>query len=141
MRTIMAFGTFDLLHPGHLKYLSEAKKLGDYLIVVVTTDKNARRLKNKSTVHSQKERALMVGSLKMVDKALVGMEKDFYVLVKKFSPKVLALGYDQSEPVEKVRAELAKRKIRAKIAVIKPFKEMRYKGRKIRERLQKSLKN
>ncbi|MEK6941510.1 MAG: adenylyltransferase/cytidyltransferase family protein [archaeon] len=141
MRKVMAFGTFDLLHPGHLKYLSEAKKLGDYLIAVVTTDKNARRLKNKSTVHSQKERALMVGALKPVDKAIVGLEKDFYFLVKKFRPQVLALGYDQSEPVEKVQAELAKRKIRAQIAVIKPFKESRYKGKKIRERLQKPLKN
>ncbi|MBI2597585.1 MAG: FAD synthase [Candidatus Diapherotrites archaeon] len=135
MRKVMAFGTFDLLHPGHLKYLEEAKKLGDYLVVVVTTDKNVRKLKGKTTVHSQKERALMLGFLKMVDRAVVGQEKDFYYLIKKFKPAVLALGYDQSEPIEKVKKELAKRKINAKVVVISPFNEFRFKGVKIRERL------
>lgn len=136
MRKVMAFGTFDLLHPGHLKYLTQAKKLGNYLIVVLTTDKNVKKLKGKTTAHTQKERAQMVGALKPVDKAIVGKEKDFYFLVKKFKPQILALGYDQSEPIEKVQQELEKRNISAKIVVIKPFKKNRHKGKKIRERLQ-----
>ncbi len=134
----MAFGTFDLLHPGHIKYLSAAKKLGDYLIVVLTTDKNVERLKGKKTVHSQKERAFMIGSLKMVNKAVVGKEKDFYFLVKKFKPQILALGYDQSEPIQKVREELLKRKINAKIVVIKAFNEKKYKGSKIRQKIKEN---
>lgn len=135
MRVVMAFGTFDLLHPGHLKYLEAAKKLGNYLIVVLSTDKNVKRLKGKSPVHNQKERAFMVGQLQVVDKAVVGREKDFYFLVKKFQPQVLALGYDQSEPPEKVRAELAKKNINAKVVVLPAFNEKRHKGAKIRERI------
>jgi FAD synthetase len=44
-RVVMTFGTFDLLHPGHLHYLSEAKKLGDYLITIVARDATVERLK------------------------------------------------------------------------------------------------
>ena len=82
----------------------------------------------------------MVGSLKVVDKAVFGLEKDFYLLVKKFKPQVLALGYDQSEPVQKVQVELAKRNIKAKVVIIKSFNVKRHKGAKIRQRIRSALK-
>ena len=49
---VMCFGTFDKLHPGHRYYLSESKKQGDYLIVVVARDQNVLKIKNKLLLHA-----------------------------------------------------------------------------------------
>src|SRR3989344_3830289 len=102
MRKVMAFGTFDVLHLGHVKYLEAARALGDYLVVIVTTDKNVEKFKGKKPVYSQDERAQIVGSLRCVDEAVVGFEDDFYRTVEKFRPDTLALGYDMHESEKEV---------------------------------------
>lgn len=70
MKVVITHGTFDLLHYGHIKYLEKAKSLGDYLIVMVTSDKEARKY-NKNPYYDEKTRMYMVSSLKFVDKVLL----------------------------------------------------------------------
>ena len=94
---VMVFGAFDGLHPGHLDFFKQAKKYGDFLIVSVGTDKNVKAIKGKKPLFNQKERLALVASVGLVDKTVLGAEKDFYRQIKKYAPVVICLGYDQNE--------------------------------------------
>ncbi len=94
MTKVLAAGVFNILHPGHLFFLEEAKKLGDELDVIVSSDKIAHKLK-KGFILPQEQRAEMVGALKPVDKVFVGDEKDPMKLIPVIKPDVIALGHDQ----------------------------------------------
>ncbi len=66
MKRVITYGTFDLLHYGHINLLKRAKKLGDYLIVAVSTDK-FNKLKNKQCYFSYEKRKLLVEAVRYVD--------------------------------------------------------------------------
>jgi len=88
----MAFGTFDLLHPGHLHYLKKARALGSKLIVVVARDENVFRLKGKKPLNAEVERLKAVQQLEMVDEAVLGdREMRNWNIIKRFHPTVIAL--------------------------------------------------
>ena len=108
MVRVMATGVFDLLHPGHLYFLTEAKKLGDEHIVVVARDQTARRMKREPYVPEQLRRE-MVEALKPVDRAVLGSTTDIYATVAEWRPQVIALGYDQLWNEQEVEAECARR--------------------------------
>src|SRR6267378_2837498 len=74
---VMATGVFDLLHPGHLYFLREARKLGDELWVVVARDRTARRFKHEP-ITPEDSRLQLVEALKPVDRAVLGHEGDIY---------------------------------------------------------------
>lgn len=67
MRTVITYGTFDLLHIGHINLLKRARALGDKLIVVVSTDEFNLRQKNKVCVNSYADRKVILESLRFVD--------------------------------------------------------------------------
>ncbi len=67
IKKIITFGTFDLLHVGHLNILERAKSLGDYLIVGVSTDELNYSKKAKFPIYSQEERKTLINALKIVD--------------------------------------------------------------------------
>ena len=69
MKTVITYGTFDLLHIGHINLLRRAKALGDYLIVAVSTD-NFNRIKKKKCVYPYEERAAIVSAIRYVDKVI-----------------------------------------------------------------------
>jgi len=104
MVRVMATGVFDLLHPGHVHYLTEARKLGDELHVVVARDSTARRLKHEPIIREE-DRLRMVASLKPVDTALLGNEGDIFEILTAVRPDVIALGYDQAHDEERLLAE------------------------------------
>jgi|SRR3989344_1162825 len=137
MKKVMAFGTFDLLHPGHLHYLAEARKLGDSLVVVITTDGNVKKSKGKAPVNDGQQRKELVENLKMVDEAIVGDDKDYYKVVAKIRPDVIALGYDQAERKDAVEQELRKRCLDIEVVQITAHKEGLHKSSKIKERIRK----
>ncbi len=105
---VMATGVFDLLHPGHLYFLTEAKKLGDELVVVVARDQTARRLKREPYVPEQLRRE-MVEALKPVDRAVLGSTTDIYETVVAEKPTIIALGYDQVWNEKEIERECARR--------------------------------
>jgi FAD synthetase len=121
MVKVMATGTFDLLHLGHIYYLKEAKKLGDKLAVVVATDSTVRRLKHEP-VNPEEIRLKLIKELKIVNEAYLGHEDDMYKIVEEIRPDIIALGFDQIHDENKIIAALNKRKINTKVVRLKEFK-------------------
>ncbi len=68
-KTVITYGTYDLLHLGHIRLLERAKQLGDYLIVGLSTDE-FNRIKSKSCVYPYEDRYVIVSALKYVDKVI-----------------------------------------------------------------------
>jgi FAD synthetase len=91
---VMATGVFDILHPGHLYFLEEARKLGDALTVVVAHDDTVLRTKGK-VVFAAADRLQLISALRMVDAAYIGDAHDRYKIVKALRPDIIALGHDQ----------------------------------------------
>ncbi|MBS7605003.1 MAG: adenylyltransferase/cytidyltransferase family protein [Candidatus Bathyarchaeia archaeon] len=100
-KIVLAEGTFDLLHYGHIYYLTNAKKAGGEnakLIVVVARDKTVERLKGRKPILPEDQRRAIVESLKVVDEAILGYEDmDMYKVIEKIKPDIIALGYDKIE--------------------------------------------
>ena len=130
MTRVMVFGTFDILHPGHIYFLRAAKRYGDFLIVSLARQGNIRRIKGRSARHSESERKSMLEAVRFVDKVVVGAEKDYIGHILKHKPNVIALGYDQKEYTEKLGKKLAEAGLNVIIVRIKPFKSALYKSRK-----------
>ncbi len=121
MVRVMATGTFDILHLGHIYFLKEAKKLGDLLVVVVATDSTVRKLKHEP-VNPEQIRLDLIKELKIVDKAYLGYENDIYEILKEIKPDIITLGYDQLHDEKTIKKELKKRNIKAKVIRLKEYK-------------------
>lgn len=134
---VLAFGTFDILHIGHLNYLKQAKEISknSKLYVIVSRDQNAEKIKSKKLVHNENERLEIIQNLKMVDTAILGEKKDIFKSVKKINPDIVVLGYDQLPSNEILKQKFLEHKINAKISRAKPFNENKSKSSKIRETL------
>ncbi len=91
-------GVFDIIHPGHLLTLREARKQADVLVAVVATDETVKTRKGAEPMHTQDERAELVGALKPVDLAIVGVAR-WQDTLARVSPDVVVYGYDQ-KPME-----------------------------------------
>ncbi|MCX6695356.1 MAG: FAD synthase [Candidatus Altiarchaeota archaeon] len=94
MRVVVATGVFDIIHPGHVLYLEEARKLGDKLVVIVARDEHVRMRKGRQPI-PEEQRLLVVKSLKPVDDAVLGDLDDLMKPIVDIKPDVIALGYDQ----------------------------------------------
>jgi cytidyltransferase-like protein len=93
---VVASGYFDPIHSGHIKYLKEAKKLGDKLIIILNNDVQAKLKKGHSFMKS-KERKIILEAIKYVDKVFVSIDKDKTVVksLKKIKPDIFANGGDK----------------------------------------------
>ncbi|PEE41053.1 glycerol-3-phosphate cytidylyltransferase [Bacillus pseudomycoides] len=69
MKKVITYGTFDLLHWGHINLLKRAKDLGDYLIVAVSSDE-FNKLKNKKSYHSYENRKMILEAVRYVDEVI-----------------------------------------------------------------------
>ncbi|MBE0513256.1 FAD synthase [Candidatus Bathyarchaeota archaeon] len=124
-KVVLASGTFDLLHFGHVKYLEEAKKAGGKnaeLIVIVARDSTVEKRKGKKTVMPEDQRRSLVESLKVVDEAILGFE-DFSIdkVIEKINPDVIAVGHDQGGIEREVRKAVAEKKLNVQVAKIGRF--------------------
>ncbi len=107
MTRVLATGVFDILHAGHVFYLSEAKRLGTELIVLVTSDKVAA-IQKRQPFFNQDERKGVVEALKMVDKVVIGSEViDYCGTIQTLKPEIVALGYDQTIDEQELKVLLA----------------------------------
>ena len=120
MVKVMATGTFDLLHMGHIYYLTEAKKLGDTLAVVVATDSTVRKLKHEP-ITPQEIRVNLIRQLKMVDEAYLGHEGDIYAIVEEIKPDIIALGFDQIHNETTIKNELKKRRLNVRVVRLSKY--------------------
>src|SRR3989344_3182506 len=106
MKLVMVFGAFDGLHPGHLDFFKQAKKYGDKLLVSVGTDGNVEKIKGKKPLFSQTERLALVDNCRIVDKAVIGAEDNFFENIASYEPDVICLWYDQWAKEEDVKEGL-----------------------------------
>ena len=116
----MATGVFDLLHPGHLYFLREARKLGDELWVVVARDQTARRFKHEP-IMPEASRLQMVEALKPVDRAVLGHEGNIYEILDEIRPDVVAIGFDQVHDEDRILEECRKRGLATNVVRLPKF--------------------
>ncbi len=121
MVRVLATGTFDILHPGHLLYLSEAKALGDELYVIVARDSMVKH-KLKPIV-PEGQRLAMVQALRIVDRAMLGSETDIFEPLRKIKPDIIALGKNQFFKEKELEAQLRTHGIIAKVVRIQSFEQ------------------
>jgi len=91
-------GVFDIIHPGHIETLKEAKRRVDLLAVIVARDKTVVKLKGRKPIYNEEARLKIISMIKPVDIALLGSEKDYLDPVKHIKPDIIFLGYDQELP-------------------------------------------
>jgi FAD synthetase len=109
MDRVVAQGTFDILHPGHVHYLREAASMGDELHVIVARDENVTH--KPSPIIAGSQRVEMVEALAPVDHARLGHPDDIFVPIEELSPSVIALGHDQHHDVAGIEEALTERDI------------------------------
>lgn len=93
-KIVFTNGCFDILHIGHIRYLKEAKALGDVLVVGLNSDRSVSRIKPKRPINPQDQRAEVLSSVEMVDYITLFDEDTPYELIKSLMPDVLVKGGD-----------------------------------------------
>jgi len=107
MKRVVAQGTFDILHPGHLHYLEESAAMGDELHVVVAHSSNVTH--KPGPVVPDRQRVEMVGSLDVVDHARLGHPEDIFVPIEEIEPAIIVLGHNQYHDPREIESRLADR--------------------------------
>ncbi len=131
-KVVLVFGTFDGLHPGHINFFQQAKRLGDKLIVVVGRDATVQKIKGQLPKNNEKLRLLAVQRLGLADETWLGNMGDPYAIIKKIAPDIIALGYDQNSFTQDLDSELKRLEIEAKIVRLEPFEPEIYHSSKIK---------
>jgi len=93
-KIVFTNGCFDILHAGHVRYLKQARRLGDVLIVGLNSDRSAAVIKPGRPLNSEKNRAEVLAALAAVDYVVVFREKTPYNLIKALKPDILVKGGD-----------------------------------------------
>ena len=95
LKVVFTNGCFDILHRGHVEYLSKAADMGDVLVVGLNTDASVKRLKGEGRpVNNEEDRALVLASLSFVDAVVLFGEDTPYELIEAVHPDVLVKGAD-----------------------------------------------
>ena len=99
---VMCFGTFDLFHPGHKYYISEASKLASHMTIVIARDARVAHGKGRTSIHKEGERLESVKTAFPTARVILGDEHDIFAPIRTLEPDILAFGYDQRVPEEKL---------------------------------------
>jgi len=101
MEKIFCVGTFDILHKGHIEFFKDTKKQGDYLIVVVISDKSVYENKRRWPINNQEKRVRAVEKLRVAKEVIAvsdDLDKNIELLLK-IKPDIFVIGYDQETGV------------------------------------------
>ena len=94
-KIVFTNGCFDLLHVGHIRYLAQAKKLGDFLIIGLNSDSSVKELKGKDRpINSFEDRATLLSAIESVDLVIIFEEQTPENLIKDIVPDILVKGGD-----------------------------------------------
>jgi D-beta-D-heptose 7-phosphate kinase/D-beta-D-heptose 1-phosphate adenosyltransferase len=94
-RVVFTNGVFDLLHPGHVRYLADARAQGDVLVVAVNSDRSVRAIKGPDRpITPEAERAEVLAALAVVDAVVIFDEDDPHAVISAVQPDVLVKGAD-----------------------------------------------
>jgi len=109
MTQVVAQGTFDILHPGHVHYLREARAMGDRLTVILARNPNVTH--KPDPVVPARQRVAMVEALEPVDDSRLGHPEDIFVPIEEIDPDIIVLGHDQHHDEDQIEAALDSRGI------------------------------
>ena len=93
-RVVFTNGCFDIIHAGHVRYLTEAKKLGDILVIGLNSDNSVSTIKPGRPIIPEQQRAEVLSALSMVDYITLFNEDTPYELIKEIKPDILVKGAD-----------------------------------------------
>lgn len=129
MSTVLVFGAFDGLHPGHAHFLAEAKTHAERLVVCLATDAAIARLKGHMPRNTFEDRKAALFLLPQVDDVVAGDDEDgSYSSVVHLRPDVVAFGYDQQTLKEDFQTWNTHQSIGVRTVTISPFAPERYKS-------------
>ena len=134
MTRIMVFGTFDMVHIGHVDFFRQARALSKrpHLIVSVARDKVVERIKGSRPRRNEKQRKSLVERNTLVDEVVLGQEEGYLEHIVDAKPDIIALGYDQSgEYVDCLERDLLNFGKKIKIVRLKAFNPEKYKTSKL----------
>lgn len=119
-KIVLVGGCFDFIHFGHISFLTEAKKLGDWLIIALESDENVRRMKGEGRpIHNQTQRKEMLEALSCVDEVIalppMHTHQEYFDLVTRVNPQIIAI--TEGDSLETNKREQAT-KVGAKLVVI-----------------------
>lgn len=130
----MVFGTFDMLHEGHLDLFRQARALAPdaHLIVSVARDSAVVRIKGQAPRRSEEERRALVEACPIVDEAVLGDESGYVSHIAEAKPDIIALGYDQAgEYVDSLESDLRAAHLSTKVARLSAFQPDTFKTSKL----------
>jgi len=127
-KIVLVFGTFDVLHPGHLNFFEQALSLGDELFVVIARDETVLQVKGSAPNQNEQTRKALVEQSELVKKAYLGNVDDKYSIIEDIQPDIIALGYDQKVFVDSLESELKIRSLTCSIKRLEPFHPELYKS-------------
>jgi FAD synthetase len=133
MKKVIAFGTFDIFHPGHISNLKQARKLGDYLVVVVARDHNTLKQKGQLPRNSEKKRSAAIRKAKIADKVILGSKtNNYFQTLRTYKIDLIALGYDQRPTIPQLKKALKKHRLaKVEIKRLKSYNPNKYKSSKL----------
>lgn len=129
-KTVMLFGTFDMVHEGHLNLLAQARKLAGEkgeVIVSIARDVNVKRIKGKAPRNNEMHRRQLVKKTKLANKVILGALKNYFAKIKSLQPDIIALGYDQIAYVDALKKDLKRAGMETKVVRLKPYQSAKFK--------------
>jgi len=132
IKKVMCFGTFDLLHLGHLNYFKQAKNLGTHLTVVIARDQTKLNQK-KQTLFTEEERLELINNLNLVDKVVLGNKENHFKIIQEVKPDIICLGYDHQVKEQDLSKKLAELNLFPEIRRMQPYKPNNHKSSKLKE--------
>ena len=142
-KTVLATGVFDILHPGHLRFLEESKRRGGpgaRLVVVVARDETVLRRKGRKPILNENERLEMVSAFRVVDRAVLGHKHlDLIGILREIQPSTVSVGYDQNDIKLSVKKLIDQEKLGIKVVQIRKFSPSTlYSSTKLKNRIARS---
>lgn len=124
-KRVLASGAFELLHPGHVRFLVEAKRVGgegSRLVVVVARDETIRRRKGREPILGEEARREIISMLKPVDEVILGhVPFSFEKVIEEVKPDIVVFGYDQEDLMREFMKFVESRGLNVKVVKLGKF--------------------
>ena len=124
-KVVLTTGAFDMLHPGHVKLLEEAKKLAGSegkLVVLIARDETVRRNKGRDPIFDEEARRYMVSMLKPVDEAILGYTPpSFEKVIERIKPDIVVFGYDQEDLMRRFMEFVEEKRLKIRVVKLGRF--------------------
>ena len=134
MKTVLVFGTFDGLHPGHDDFFDQVKELGDNIVVCLTQDKVVRELKGKDPIEPFEQRKEALKKQSQISQIIPGdLDIGAFRAISIVQPDIIAIGYDQDELEKAITVWLDKYNGDIPVIQLRPFKPDTYKSSLLRK--------